>query len=162
MLIIAGLVILLAAVVVGVTGVAHNAGAAHLLTDHFAVFNYHVSGSTGTVFLYGIVVGAVAGVGLCVLLAGAQRAAARGRAARLALDEARHDTDTVTHDPGTGLGDGEHVRAGTKAPMAAQQVSTTGRRRFPLGFPPLGRWAHRSGEGHHPADTKPTSATPSQ
>jgi hypothetical protein len=41
-----------------------------------------VTGSTGTLFLSGIVVGAVALLGLSVLLAGARRSAVRGRDAR--------------------------------------------------------------------------------
>ena len=45
-----------------------NGGHAHAVT-HFAVFGYHVTGSTGTLFLYGIVVGALALAGLSVLLA---------------------------------------------------------------------------------------------
>jgi hypothetical protein len=51
------------------------AGAAHPLTENFAIFGYHVTGSTGTLFRFGIVVGAVAMLGLSVLLAGAPRAA---------------------------------------------------------------------------------------
>ena len=39
----------------------------------FSVFGYHVTGSTGTLFLYGIVVGAVGLLGLSLLLAGARR-----------------------------------------------------------------------------------------
>ena len=46
--------------VVGVAGVLGNGGSGHALTHGFAVFGYHVTGSTGTLFLYGIVVGAVA------------------------------------------------------------------------------------------------------
>ena len=59
MIIIIGLVILVAAVVVGVVGALSNGGSGHALTHHFAVFGYHVTGSTGTLFLYGIVVGAL-------------------------------------------------------------------------------------------------------
>jgi hypothetical protein len=59
-----------------------NAGAAHPLTENFSVFGYHVTGSTGTLFLFGIVIGAVGMLGLCVLLAGARRTARRGRDAR--------------------------------------------------------------------------------
>src|SRR5664279_2295996 len=73
MLIVVGLILLIAAVVVGVAGVLANGGSAHALTHGFAVFGYHVTGSTGTLFLYGIVVGAVALLGLSVLLAGARR-----------------------------------------------------------------------------------------
>ena len=70
MIVILGLVILLAAGIAGATGVLANGGHAHAVT-HFAVFGYHVTGSTGTLFLYGIVTGALAIAGLCLLLAGA-------------------------------------------------------------------------------------------
>jgi hypothetical protein len=43
--------------------VLSNAGAGHPLTD-FSVFGYHLTGSTGTLFLFGIAVGAVASLGL--------------------------------------------------------------------------------------------------
>jgi hypothetical protein len=59
MIVIIGLVILIAAVFVGVAGVFANGGSTHALTDHFAVFGYHVTGSTGVLFLYGIVVGGI-------------------------------------------------------------------------------------------------------
>ena len=48
MIVIVGLVVLLVAVIVGFMGVLTNAGAAHPLTENFAVFGYHVTGSTGT------------------------------------------------------------------------------------------------------------------
>jgi len=51
MIIIIGLVILVAAVVVGVAGVLSNNGSGHALTHPFALFGYHVTGSTGTLFL---------------------------------------------------------------------------------------------------------------
>ena len=47
MIVILGLIILIAAVVVGVAGVLTNAGGAHGLTHGFGVFGYHVTGSTG-------------------------------------------------------------------------------------------------------------------
>ena len=84
MIIIIGLVILVAAVVAGVAGVLSNGGSGHAVT-HFAVFGYHVTGSTGTLFLYGIVVGALALFGLSLLLAGARRTSRRGREARHGL-----------------------------------------------------------------------------
>jgi hypothetical protein len=46
MIIIPGLIFLVAAVVAGVAGVLANGGHAHAVT-HFAVFGYHVTGSTG-------------------------------------------------------------------------------------------------------------------
>ncbi|MFF4371531.1 hypothetical protein [Streptomyces sp. NPDC001594] len=78
MLVILGLILLIAALVVGVTGVVTNDGGAHELTGAFSVFDYHVTGSTGTLFLYGIVVGAVAMLGLSLLLAGARRTSRHG------------------------------------------------------------------------------------
>src|SRR5580693_3631336 len=98
MIIIIGLVILVAAVVAGVAGVLSNAGSGHPLTHHFAVFGYHVTGSTGTLFLSGIVVGALALAGLSLLLAGARRTSRRGRDARRGLAQSRLETATVSAD----------------------------------------------------------------
>ena len=75
MIIVVGLVILVAAVVVGVAGVLVNGGSGHAVT-HFAVFGYHVTGSTGTL-LYGIVLGALGLLGLSLLLAAAPRLPSR-------------------------------------------------------------------------------------
>jgi hypothetical protein len=98
MIIIIGLVILVAAVVAGVAGVLSNSGSGHPLTHHFAVFGYHVTGSTGTLFLYGIVVGAVGLLGLSLLLAGARRTSRRGREARHGLSQSRRETAAVSPD----------------------------------------------------------------
>jgi hypothetical protein len=92
MIIILGLVILVAAVVAGVAGVLANSGGGHALTHGFAVFGYHVTGSTGTLFLYGIVVGAAGLAGLSLLLAGARRTSRRGRTARRGLQQSRRET----------------------------------------------------------------------
>ena len=73
-----GLIVLVAALVAGVAGVLGNGGSGHALTHGFAVFGYHVTGSTGTLFLYGIVVVAIALAGLSLLLAGAHTASALG------------------------------------------------------------------------------------
>ena len=97
-MIIIGLVILVAAVVVGVAGVLSNAGSGHALTHPFAVFGYHVTGSTGTLFLYGIVVGAIAVAGLSLLLAAARRTSRRGREARRGLRRSRRETAAVSQD----------------------------------------------------------------
>ena len=95
MIVILGLIIVVAAVIAGVAGVLGNGGSAHALSQ-FSVFGYHVTGSTGTLFLYGIVVGAVALFGLSLLLAGAQRASRRGREARRGLQQSRRETAAVT------------------------------------------------------------------
>jgi hypothetical protein len=145
MLVILGLIVLLAAVVVGVTGVLTNAGSAHLLTDHFAVFGYHVTGSTGTLLLYGMVIGAVAAIGLAVLLAGARRAASRGRDARRELERTRHDTVAETSDPRIPL----EVRPGTgrDATPSADDAAVPDRRRF--GFLRRRSARERTGAVHH-------------
>jgi hypothetical protein len=98
MILIIGLVILIAAVVAGVAGVLSNSGTGHPLTHNFAVFGYHVTGSTGTLFLYGIVVGAAGVLGLSLLLAGARRTSRRGREARRGLHQSRRETAAVSHD----------------------------------------------------------------
>jgi hypothetical protein len=91
MIIVLGLIILIAAVVVGVAGVLGNDGGAHGLTHGFSVLGFHVTGS-GTVFLYGIAVGVVALFGLWLLLAGARRTSRRGSAARRGLRQSRRET----------------------------------------------------------------------
>lgn len=64
MIVIVGLVILIAAAIAAVVGVLGNSGSGHALPHDFAVLGYHVTGSTGTLFLYGIVVGAAGLLGL--------------------------------------------------------------------------------------------------
>lgn len=112
MIVIIGLAVLLVAVIVGIVGVLSNAGAAHPLTDNFAVFGYHVTGSTGTLFLFGIVVGAVAMLGMSALLAGARRTAARGQDARRELARSQRETAFVNRDRATLL---ERQSIGTDA-----------------------------------------------
>jgi len=137
MLVVVGLIVLLAAVIVGIVGVLSNAGPTHSLTENFSVFGYHVTGSTGTLFLFGIVVGAVALLGLSVLLAGARRTAYRGRDARRRLARSERETAFVKHDRDTLL-EGQHVGAnasgltnpeGTTTPLPCSSV--------------LGRWRGR-------------------
>jgi hypothetical protein len=98
MIVIVGLVVLLFAVIVGVIGVLNNAGAAHPLSENFSVLGYHVTGSTGTLFLFGIVIGALAMLGMSVLLAGAQRTAGRGRDARRELQRSQREAAFVNRD----------------------------------------------------------------
>ncbi|WP_167104605.1 hypothetical protein [Mycobacterium sp. DL592] len=130
MLVIVGLIVLLVAVIVALMGVLGNTGPTHPLTENFSVFGYHVTGSTGTLFLFGIVIGAVAMLGLSVLLAGARRTAGRGRAARRHLERFQRETAFANRDRDTLL---EHQQAG--APVNPE-VATTRRQGVPL----LGRW----------------------
>src|ERR1700685_1364181 len=113
MIVVIGLVILVAAVIAGVAGVLSNGGSGHALTHPFAVFGYHVTGSTGTLFLYGIVVGAVALFGLSLLLAGARRTSRRGRAARQGLTRSRRETAAASQDRDDLLEQREAARAST-------------------------------------------------
>jgi hypothetical protein len=94
MLVVVGLIILLAAAIVSIVGALSNAGAAHPLTENFSVFGYHVTGSTGSLFFFGIMVSVVALLGLSVLLVGARRTADRDRDARLEHQQ-RADTGTA-------------------------------------------------------------------
>jgi hypothetical protein len=96
MIIIIGLIILVVAAVAGVAAVLGNAGHGHDLTSGFSMLGYHVTGSTGALFLYGIVVGAVAMLGLALLLGGARRSSRRGIAARRSLRQSRRETTAVS------------------------------------------------------------------
>ena len=117
MIIIIGLVILVAAVVAGVAGVLSNGGSGHALTHSFAVFGYHVTGSTGTLFLYGIVVGALGLLGLSMLLAGARRTSRRGRDARRGLRQSRRETAAVTQDRDDLISQRDTARADTASTL---------------------------------------------
>jgi hypothetical protein len=116
MIVILGLVILVAAVIAGVAGVLANGGDAHAVT-HFAVFGYHVTGSAGTLFLYGIITGALALAGLSLLLAGARRTSRRGRAARQSLRQSRRETAAVSQDRDDLIGQRDTARAYTASTL---------------------------------------------
>ncbi|WP_406164521.1 hypothetical protein [Streptomyces sp. NBC_00996] len=124
MFVVLGLIILVAAVVVGVAGLLGNAGSAHALTPgDFTVFGYHVTGSTGTLFLSGIVVGAAAMLGLSLLLTGSRRAARRAQAARRGLSESQRRTAAISRDRDDLIVQRETARTDT-APT--QESSPTG------------------------------------
>ena len=142
MIVIVGLVVLLGAVIVGFTGVLTNAGAAHSLTENFSVLGYHVTGSTGTLFLVGIVVGVAAMLGLSVLLAGARRTAGRGRDARRELQRSQRETAFLNRDRDKLL---EHQQAGADSDAVNPQPAPTPRSRIPL----LGRFSR----GRQPTGT---------
>jgi hypothetical protein len=136
MMVIVGLVVLLIGVIVGIVGVLGNAGATHPLTENFSVLGYHVTGSTGTLFLSGIVVGAVALLGLSVLLAGARRGAVRGRGARRDPARSQRQTGFVKRHRTQEL---EH-RGGADTDSTVNSTAANPRRRS---VPLLGRWARR-------------------
>jgi hypothetical protein len=109
-MIVLGLIILVAAVIVAVAGVLGNAGAAHALSHGFAVFGSHVAGSTGTLFLYGVVVGAAGLAGLAILLAGARRTSRRRLKARRSLDQSRRETAVASQARDDLIGQRETAR----------------------------------------------------
>ena len=111
MIIVLGLVVLIAAVVVGVAGVLGNHGVSHALVHPFAVLGYHVTGSEGRLFLCGIVVGAVGMAALSLLLAAARRTSRRGSDARRSLRQSRQETADVSRDRDDLLDQRETARA---------------------------------------------------
>ena len=144
MLVIVGLVVLLVAVIVGFMGVLTNAGPAHPLTENFSVFGYNVTGSTGTLFLVGIVVGAVAMLGLSVVLAGARRTAGRGRDARRDLKNSQRETAFLNRDRDQRL---EHQQGADTGSLVHSEGAATRRNSVPL----FGRWSR----GRQPTGTAP-------
>jgi hypothetical protein len=113
MIIILALVVLIAAVVVGVVAVLGNRGIDHALVHPFSVLGYHVTGSEGRLFLYGMVVGAVGVAALCLLLAAARRTSRRGSDARRGLRQSRQETADVSRDRDDLLDQRETARAHT-------------------------------------------------
>ena len=117
MIIILGLVILIAAVVVAVAGVFGNHGIGHALVHPFGVLGYHVTGSEGRLFFYGIVVGAVGMAALSLLLAAARRTSRRGSDARRSLRQSRQETAAVSRDRDELLDQRETARAYTASTL---------------------------------------------
>jgi uncharacterized membrane protein len=98
MIVIIGLILLIAAVVIGVAAIVTNVGGGHELTQAFKVFGYHMTGSTGMLFLFGVIVGAVALLGLSLLLGGLRRTSRRSAQARRGLRESRREAAPARHD----------------------------------------------------------------
>lgn len=91
MLTIIGLVALLGAVTVGVAGVQANSGESHTLPGGFTVFGQNYSGSTGALFGYGILVGAIGACGLILLLTAVWTASRRSSVARRQLRQSKRE-----------------------------------------------------------------------
>lgn len=166
MIIIIGLVILVAAVIAGVAGVLANSGSSHELTHGFAVFGYHVTGSTGTLFLYGIVVGAIGVFGLSLLLAAARRTSRRGRTARRGLKQSRRETAVARQTRDDLIDEREAARASTAgAPedsslRRGHQFDASGNRWSRLRS--FGRRPAASGAASGPAASGPAASQPTE
>jgi hypothetical protein len=118
MIIVVGLVVVIAAVVIGVAGVLGNRGSGHALTHPFAVLGYHATGSEARLFLYGLVVGAIGMAALSLLLASARRTSRRGSSARRGLRQSRQETAAASRERDDLLDQREAARTHT--------ASTTG------------------------------------
>jgi hypothetical protein len=151
-IVIVGLVILIAAAIAAVAGVLGNSGSGHALPHDFAVLGYHVTGSTGTLFLYGIVVGAAGLLGLSLLLAGARRTSRHARDARRGLRQSRRETAAVRQERDDLIGQRDTARGYT---AGTPGNGTTGSGVAPQPGPADGR--HSSGV---PADAPARSASP--
>ncbi len=157
MLILLGLVLLLAAVVVGVVGVLTNGGQEHAITDGFSVLGYEVTGSTGTLFLYGIVVGAVGLLGLALLMSGARRSSRRARTARREAKDARkeaaraqQDRDRIAEQNSTLVSDANTARTAPATDTASATGTTPSGTTAPTDTTSHGahqRGARHTGEG---------------
>ena len=79
-----------------------------------------MTGSTGTLFLYGIVVGAIALSGLSLLLAAARRTSRRGREARRGLERSRRQTAAVSQDRDDLISQRDAAAAAQPQPLAGQ------------------------------------------
>lgn len=132
MVVILGLIILIAAVVVGVAGALTNNGSGHEVTGGFSVFGNGVTGSTGTLFLSGIVVGAAALFGLWLAWAGVRHR--RGSVSRREPTQSPRDTASTRRDRDdlAGLREparGENANARENPPRGDLAPAPDGRRR---------------------------------
>lgn len=90
-----GLLLLAAAVIVGLVGVFANIGGGHALNSDFTLFGYHPHGSTGQLLLIGIIIGAVGMLGLNMLLAGIGRGFTRRFSSRRELKQTRREANSL-------------------------------------------------------------------
>ncbi|MFD6967935.1 hypothetical protein [Streptomyces sp. NPDC059979] len=120
MILILGLIILIAAIVVGLAGIFGNTGTGHDLGigGDFSIFGYHATGSTGSLFLSGIIVGAAALLGLTLVMIGARRSARRSAQARREAGTSRREAAAVDRERDEPIQQGDDVRAATGAPVA--------------------------------------------
>ena len=161
MIIILGLIILIAAIVAGVAGVLGNSGGAPGLAHGFSVLGYHVTGS-GTRFLYGVAVGAIALFGLWLLLAGARRTSRRGSAARRGLRQSRRETAQSRQETAAVSKDRDNL-VGQRDTARAYTASTLGDHASPGSPQPRPDTDHRSRPrlfGRRPAAPQAATAAP--
>ncbi|MCX4092601.1 hypothetical protein [Nocardia sp. alder85J] len=98
MIILIGLILLIAAIVVGASAIAANNDQAHMLTGHFTIFDHAFSGSQGQLFAAGAGVGAVAMLGLVLLLGGAFGTSRKHAQTRRELRKSRREMTAAQRD----------------------------------------------------------------
>ncbi|MFE2146105.1 hypothetical protein ACFXA3_30995 [Streptomyces sp. NPDC059456] len=131
MILILGLIILIVAVIVALAGIFGNTGAGHGLGagGDFSIFGYHATGSTGSLFLIGIIVGAVALLGLALVMMGARRSGRRSVRARRELGTSRREAGAVDRAHERERDDlikqRDDARAETAAPVAGAPRADT-------------------------------------
>jgi hypothetical protein len=147
MIIILGLIILVAALIVGVAGVLGNGGSAHAVS-HFSVLGYHLTGSAGSLFLSGIVVGAAGLLGLSLLLAGARRTSRRGTAARRGLKQSRRETAAASQERDDLIDQRDTARADTARADTARNLTNATTPHDAPPSPASDRWSRLRDLGH--------------
>ncbi|MFE0747556.1 hypothetical protein [Gordonia sp. NPDC058843] len=131
MTVIIGVVILVAAVLAAAVGfIANNGSAQTLPPDSFAVFGYHVTGTTGALLLHGVVLGALGMLGLAMILAGARRSSRRGRVARQELK--RSERRVATYDSGGDVRAHHHPDTATDTSDQPHRAGSSRSWRHPL------------------------------
>lgn len=93
-----GLLVLAAAGVTALVGALANSGGDHALNRSFELFGYSVQGSSGRLFAYGVIVGAVGMLGLNMLLAGLGRGFRSRLSRRRELKETRGEAETLQEE----------------------------------------------------------------
>jgi hypothetical protein len=113
-MIVLGLLLLLAACVVGLVGVLTN-----LSGQDFSIFGMPVGGASGWLFLFGIVVGAVGMLGLAMI----RGANVRSRRLRKELKQTRRETESLRKERERGherVTRGEETARGREAPTTSE------------------------------------------
>ncbi|MGW1772065.1 hypothetical protein [Streptomyces sp. NPDC002104] len=120
MILILGLIILIIAASVALLGIFGNTGAGHGIGTpggDFSILGYHATGSTGSLFLSGIIVGAAALLGLAMIMIGVRRSARRSSRARQEHGASRREAAVVDRERDDLIKQRDEARAETGAPV---------------------------------------------
>ncbi|MCC3314167.1 hypothetical protein [Nocardia africana] len=98
MIVFIGLIILFAALVVGIAAALANSGDTHVLASEFTVFGAHFTPTQNELFAAGAAVGAVGMLGLGIVLSGAFSSARRHAEIRRELRHSRREMSATRKD----------------------------------------------------------------